>query len=183
MRRHYTPGDIEGWAGRLRALKGDPFLACDIITGFPGESAGDFERTCELCRRVGFAWIHPFPYSRRPGTEAYSFPNPVSEGEAVSRVEVLLSLARQGRAAYARRWLGKTVEAIAEAPGDKSPYAAAVSENYLKLRLPLSGEGPPVSPGTVLRCRISGIPESSAGDEGRRFPSDNIVFDAIAEIA
>jgi threonylcarbamoyladenosine tRNA methylthiotransferase MtaB len=170
MRRRYTPEDIEQWVGRLRRLKEDPFLACDIITGFPGETAGEFEKTYELCRRVGFAWIHPFPYSRRPGTEAFSFSNPVSEGEAVSRVEALLSLARQGRAEYARRWLGKTVEAIAEAPKEASPYTAAVSENYLKLLLPLPQKGAPPPPGTVLRCRICGIP-------------DTIAFDAIAEIA
>jgi threonylcarbamoyladenosine tRNA methylthiotransferase MtaB len=182
MRRRYSPRDIERWAERLRALKGDPFLACDIITGFPGETAGEFEKTLELCRRVGFAWIHPFPYSRRPGTEACSFPNPVSEGEAVSRVEALLSLARQGRAEYARRWMGKTVEAITEASKEDSPYAAAVSENYLRLMLPLPRDGTPVPPGTVLRCRICGIPEPAG--TGARIPlPDTIGADAIAEIA
>ncbi|GHU84080.1 tRNA (N(6)-L-threonylcarbamoyladenosine(37)-C(2))-methylthiotransferase MtaB [Spirochaetia bacterium] len=112
MGRWYTPDAIETAIRELRARKDDPFLACDMITGFPGETAADFEQTRALCERAGFAWIHAFPYSPRPGTAAPAFTGRVSEAAAVSRVDTLLALARQGRAAYIRRWLGKTVEAL-----------------------------------------------------------------------
>jgi threonylcarbamoyladenosine tRNA methylthiotransferase MtaB len=172
MGRRYGPGDIEGWVSRLRDLREDPFLACDIITGFPGEAPADFEKTYELCRRVGFAWIHAFPYSRRPGTAAYHFPSPVSQGEAVSRAAALTRLARQGREAYVRRWRGKTVEAIVETGGEAGrTCSAAVSENYLKLLvLWTAGEAPP-PPGRVLRCRIGDKPAA---------PPD-CPYDALAE--
>jgi threonylcarbamoyladenosine tRNA methylthiotransferase MtaB len=61
MRRWYTPEDIEAAVEKLRAHKGDPFLACDMITGFPGETEGEFDKTYALCERAGFAWIHAFP--------------------------------------------------------------------------------------------------------------------------
>jgi threonylcarbamoyladenosine tRNA methylthiotransferase MtaB len=173
MRRTYSPEAVETAVRRLRSLRDDPFFACDIITGFPGETPGEFAKTYELCRRIDFAWIHAFPYSKRPGTEAFSFKGPVPEREAVRRVEALISLARQGRAAYIRRWAGKTVEAIVEgSAANGSGRISALSENYLKLMLPGS---PPVPPGTVLRCRIQGAADAMEIPESQ--------YDAIAKIS
>jgi threonylcarbamoyladenosine tRNA methylthiotransferase MtaB len=170
MRRVYTPAAVETAVRRLRELRGDPFLACDIIAGFPGETPAEFAETYELCRRSRFAWIHAFPFSRRPGSEAWDFPDRVPEREAVSRVESLMSLARQGRAAYIRAWAGKTVAAIVEEGEDKA-FLTALSENYLKLRLPLPPDQPPPSPGTLIDCRITELP-------GQGDPR----FDATAEL-
>jgi threonylcarbamoyladenosine tRNA methylthiotransferase MtaB len=159
MRRPYDPEAVEVAVRRLRDLRDDPFLACDIIAGFPGETPAEFAGTYELCRRSGFAWIHAFPYSPRPGTEAFDFTGAVAEREVVQRVEALINLARQGRAAYIRRWTGKLLEAIVEEgprQGDPGQAAAitAVSENYLRLTLPLPPGAAPPPPGAVLRCRI-----------------------------
>jgi threonylcarbamoyladenosine tRNA methylthiotransferase MtaB len=174
MGRSYTPEAVEELAARLRSIKGDPFLACDIITGFPGEGAGDFEKTRDFCRRLDFAWIHPFPYSPRPGTGAYTFTGAVPAGTAVSRVEALLDLARQGRRNYVGRWTGKAVDALVE--GDKptdsgeAPAALprrALSENYLRLHI---SPGPALPPrGSKIRCRISGpgaLPERELSEKG-----------------
>ena len=157
MRRSYTPETVEAAVRRLRELRGDPFLACDIIAGFPGETPAEFAETRDLCRRSNFAWIHAFPFSRRPGTPAWGLSGRVPERETAGRVESLLTLARQGRAAYIGAWTGKTVEAIVEA-GDGEGSLAALSENYLKLRLPLPPDRPRLPPGTLIRCRILGIP-------------------------
>jgi threonylcarbamoyladenosine tRNA methylthiotransferase MtaB len=152
MRRNYGPEEVETAVRRLRSLREDPFLACDIIAGFPGETPGEFARTYELCRRIGFAWIHAFPYSRRPGTEAWNFKDSVPEREAVSRVESLINAARQEKAVYISRWAGKTVEAIVESSSGDT-VSTAVSENYLQLKIPLmKGQG--LLPGTIIRCRI-----------------------------
>ncbi|MDR0383265.1 MAG: radical SAM protein, partial [Spirochaetaceae bacterium] len=45
MGRHYGPEAALGAIGRLRSVKKDPFIACDIITGFPGETERDFRET------------------------------------------------------------------------------------------------------------------------------------------
>jgi threonylcarbamoyladenosine tRNA methylthiotransferase MtaB len=178
MRRWYTPEDVTAMVQGLRSRREDPFMACDIITGFPGETDADFERTYELCKRLGFAWIHAFPYSRRPGTEAAAFGHPVRERDAAARVETLLALARTGRDGYAGRWLGKTVEAVAEAPdkGD-GPYIPALSENYLRLAVPVPGKTGVPRPGTVLRCRIAALPGGNGARgrfdaAGERIPAD-----------
>jgi threonylcarbamoyladenosine tRNA methylthiotransferase MtaB len=168
MGRPYTPADVEAWVRGLRALRDDPFLACDIITGFPGESPGEFEKTYDMCRRLDFAGIHAFPYSKRPGTAAYRWRD-IPGGEAVRRVAALTRLARKNRAAYIGRWQGKTVEAIIEAGGGAG-YAAAVSANYLKLLLPCPPGTEDPAMGTALRCRIGDVP--APGKAGR--------FDALA---
>jgi threonylcarbamoyladenosine tRNA methylthiotransferase MtaB len=167
MRRPYGPAAVDRAAALLRSVKEDPFLACDIITGFPGETGEEFEKTRRLCADTGFAWIHPFPYSPRPGTEAYGFGKAVPEREAVRRVEVLLSLAGEGRKNYCRRWVGRTVAAIVQGRDKKNPgYSGAVSDNYLRLKIKT---GPNMVPGRAVACRITVPAEEGAG------------FDALAE--
>ncbi|MDR1929499.1 MAG: radical SAM protein, partial [Treponema sp.] len=90
MGRPYTPGDIRDAVAALRGIRDDPFLACDIITGFPGEEAEQFEETWGLCGDLDFAWIHPFPYSPRRGTRAFSLGPPVNGKEVLGRMKRLL---------------------------------------------------------------------------------------------
>ena len=169
MGRRYVPEEIERNIGALRERKDDPFLACDIIAGFPGETPDEFEETRLLCERTGFAWIHAFPYSRRPGTAAAAFRNPVSEREAAARVECLGALASSSRAAYIRRWLGKTVEVIPEKPEAALPgFSAAVSENYLRILIPHKGEPPPA--GKPLFCRIAPLTDKTGRFDARGEP-------------
>jgi threonylcarbamoyladenosine tRNA methylthiotransferase MtaB len=180
MGRTYSPETVEEGAALLRSVKGDPFFACDIITGFPGETGEEFDRTYELCRRIGFSWIHAFPYSPRPGTAAYHFTGPVSEREAILRVKALTDLARQGRRDYIQRWIGKKVDAIIEGTAldngasKTSPYTAALSDNYLRLLLP-AGERPLPRPGKVVPCRIRAL-----GETGGELPGISR-FDARGE--
>jgi tRNA A37 methylthiotransferase MiaB len=68
-------------------------------------------------------------------------------------VEQLTELARKGRAAYIRRWLGRDIEAVIEAPPAKAGFVPALSENYLKLRIKCGEEAAPV-PGSLVQCRI-----------------------------
>jgi threonylcarbamoyladenosine tRNA methylthiotransferase MtaB len=154
MGRGYSPQTIERAITLLRSFKDDPFLACDIITGFPGETQTEFEKTLALCEKTGFAWIHAFPYSKRPGTPAAAFRETVSERDAARRVETLIKLAHAGREDYVRRWQGREVELLVESgTAPKSGCCHGTSENYLKLRVLYAGkEAPP--PGTVLRCTV-----------------------------
>jgi threonylcarbamoyladenosine tRNA methylthiotransferase MtaB len=146
MNRHYRRDAVLSSVEALKRARRDPFLAADIIAGFPGESAADAEATLDLARACGFAWIHAFRFSPRPGTKAASMPSRVPECVAQKRVEALLELGRLGRETYIARWLGEEVAAVLE--GD----LCATSENYLKLKI----QGLPISskPGDAVRCHI-----------------------------
>jgi threonylcarbamoyladenosine tRNA methylthiotransferase MtaB len=155
MGRNYGPETVERAAALLRSVKDNPFLACDIITGFPGETGVEFEKTLALCRNTGFAWIHAFPYSKRPGTPAFSFRETVNGRDASRRMETLLELARRGRQGYVRQWQGRETEVLIEEGGAEKPgYCRGTSENYLKLLVKHTGTHTP-PPGTVLRCKIT----------------------------
>jgi threonylcarbamoyladenosine tRNA methylthiotransferase MtaB len=160
MGRPYGPEEILAAAERLRSVKDDPFLACDIIAGFPGETGEEFEKTRKLCERLRFAWIHAFPFSRRPGTAAFSYGNRVSERDAAVRVKILASLARNGKKEYVKRWTGRETEAVVEEREKKSCFYGATSDNYLKLLL--SGDFGGLQAGHSIRCRIAELPV--AGD-------------------
>ena len=183
MGRPYRARDVLRGAEKLRAVRDDPFLACDIIIGFPGETEEDFEKTVLLCRAVDFVGIHAFPYSKRPGTPAAVIKKGlVSQEAAGKRLGVLLEAARRGRDAYVRRWQGKVVDAVAESwhavaafgfsgtdgQSDFFPFFPALTDNYMRV-LVSSGRSreKPGSPfakaGSALRCRI-GMEETALPD-------------------
>jgi threonylcarbamoyladenosine tRNA methylthiotransferase MtaB len=169
MGRTYNPKTVEQAVKLLRSVKDDPFLASDIITGFPGETEAEFEETRVFCENAGFAWIHIFPFSKRPETPAYSFPDTVCEKETVKRSEALIHLAKQGRQDYVRRWLGRELEAVIEKGNAAGPSSCrGISDNYLKLLVRCAGFEVP-RPGAAVRCRLS---ENSPDDD----------YDAAAEL-
>jgi len=137
-----------------------PFLACDIITGFPGETEEDFKETLDFCKKARFAQIHCFPYSSRPGTAAAKFKDLIPERLAVRRCGILTSLAKEGRAAYVQSVCGLAVNAIVEIPGE-----LAISENYLRLKLCTPEDKTIMPHGAQISCKISpleGAPGASA---------------------
>jgi len=71
MARRYTAQDVRNAVASLRQARRDPFVAADIITGFPGETEDEFAQTEALCSELDLAWIHAFPFSSRPGTKAF----------------------------------------------------------------------------------------------------------------
>lgn len=97
MGRHY---DTAFFAGRIdyirRAMEGPGkpkvFFGIDVMVGLPGETPELFEETKSFIEKVRPAFIHVFPYSRRPGTPAAEMPDQVSEEEKKRRVEELEAL-------------------------------------------------------------------------------------------
>jgi threonylcarbamoyladenosine tRNA methylthiotransferase MtaB len=150
MGRVYKVNTVEKAIALLRSAKDNPFLACDIIAGFPGETEIEFAETLGFCEKTRFAWIHAFPYSKRPGTEAFSFGDSVREIDKTRRVETLSELALRGRREYAKSWLGKELSAVVEKTSCGAGQYRTVSENYLKLLVICNGETLP--PGSVIRC-------------------------------
>jgi threonylcarbamoyladenosine tRNA methylthiotransferase MtaB len=164
MGRTYSCSDVERAAALLRSAKHKPFLACDIITGFPGEGEAEFQETLGLCGNADFAWIHAFPYSKRPGTAAFSLPQTVTEAEALRRVKILTDLAEQGRRSYARRRIGERVEALVVNGGEKKAgYCRALADNYLRVLI-RHPDGLSVPAGTVLSCEIAGLSDLTGYD-------------------
>jgi threonylcarbamoyladenosine tRNA methylthiotransferase MtaB len=166
MGRPYKAENILEAVEKLRGLKDDPFLASDIIAGFPGETDAHFKETLRLCRAADFAFIHAFPYSKRPGTAAAAIRTGlVSQRTACERVELLTAMAQQGRSAYIRRWQGKMVEAVVieeqagctvlPKEGNFSPFFPALTDNYIRVLVAPDNACTKPAPGAGIHCRIT----------------------------
>ncbi|HOV94312.1 MAG TPA: tRNA (N(6)-L-threonylcarbamoyladenosine(37)-C(2))-methylthiotransferase MtaB [Spirochaetales bacterium] len=119
MARRYTAQEVRNVVASLRQAKRDPFIAADIITGFPGETEEEFALTEALCTELDLAWIHAFPFSPRPGTKAFDMRPQIPQRVAGERVERLTAIAVEGKKRYAERWLGSVVDAILERESDE----------------------------------------------------------------
>lgn len=156
MGRGYGAKAILSAVRRAREARNDPFLAADIILGFPGETESDFAQTWELLETADFAWIHAFPFSPRPGTRAATMVPRIPERVTFERAKRVATLAASGKARYIARWAGKTVEAVMETcgpahdSGSETRIVRASSENYLDLAI----TGVPEGFSGACRCRI-----------------------------
>lgn len=131
MHRPYTAETVIAAVEKLRQVKQNPFIACDIIAGFPGETDTDFEQTKELCNKCKFTYVHAFPFSPRPGTEAYTMKNQVPQRIAGDRVKWLSDFARASKAEYAKAFEGKILKAVVEKR--EANIGKAVTENFLHI--------------------------------------------------
>lgn len=143
MRRPHSVDNVIKSIELLRKAKDDPFISCDLIAGFPGESEEDFELTKKLCNISDFAWIHAFPFSPRPGTPAMNMKPQIPERIKGERVKILSSIALEGKLSYIKRWEGKKVTAIVENSRSlrncpNGNIIHAVTENYLHVECTVS---------------------------------------------
>ena len=95
MRRRHTREDYLDLVARLREAMPDIALSTDMIVGFPGETAADFEETLSLTAAVRYHSMFSFKYSPRPNTLAIKrLPDDVSEQEKTRRIVELQTLQR-----------------------------------------------------------------------------------------
>lgn len=92
MRRRYTAKGAMQAIERLRASIPNLQLSADIIVGFPGESKENFAQTMAFAEKANFLHMHIFPYSKRKGTPAATFPGQVSPEEKKERNRELSAL-------------------------------------------------------------------------------------------
>ena len=114
MRRPYGVHDVETLVREAAKLMPDMGIGCDLMTGFPGESELDFRATMGLLKRLPFTGAHVFPYSERPGTQAAAFSCPLQRTVRSTRAHRLAGLAQAKREAFAKKFIGRTVEIVAE---------------------------------------------------------------------
>jgi threonylcarbamoyladenosine tRNA methylthiotransferase MtaB len=134
MHREYDTGRYLNAVSLLRRYIPDVAITTDIIAGFPGESEQEFEESYNFCRDTGFAGMHVFSYSPRPGTEAAGLPGQVDEKVKKLRSDRMLALSRNGARDYRDKYLGKTMSVLFEnevTPG--SGMYSGLSENYIRV--------------------------------------------------
>lgn len=77
MRRHYTVDRFMGIVNRLRERYPDISIATDLITGFPGETERDHEKSIKLIKDLHADTVNITRFSVRPGTDAATMKNQI----------------------------------------------------------------------------------------------------------
>ena len=114
MHRKYDTARFLDAVGLLRAAFPGCALTADLIAGFPGETEADFRETLALIRQVGFAEMHVFPYSPRPGTPAASMPGQMTHAEKNARAALAQAAAQEMQAAYLDAQIGTKLPVLFE---------------------------------------------------------------------
>ncbi|MEI3606856.1 tRNA (N(6)-L-threonylcarbamoyladenosine(37)-C(2))-methylthiotransferase MtaB [Pseudogracilibacillus sp. SE30717A] len=151
MRRKYS---ADFYAEKVRKIKKAlPGLAItsDIIVGFPGETEDEFLETYEFIRKIGYAELHVFPYSRRTGTPAARMDDQVPNEIKEARVQKMIALSNELAAEYAKPYEDTVLEVIPEEKSSlKSGQLIGYTDNYLKVQF----EGPESLIGSIVRVKI-----------------------------
>jgi threonylcarbamoyladenosine tRNA methylthiotransferase MtaB len=161
MRRRYRSARVIDDVQRLKELRNDPFIAADIMVGFPGETQEDFDQTRSLVQGLEFSALHVFPFSSRPGTAAAGMKPVVPERVRRERATALKRLGEELSASYSRRWAGKVVNVLLEGKPGNRPHG--VSENYLKMYVD-GAPGTEAVPGRIVRAEIIGGSPAHVGE-------------------
>jgi len=115
MKRGYTADEYRRLVSRIRQIIPDVAIHNDIIVGFPGETAVQFQKTYDLLRELELDKVHLARYSPRPGTvSARRMVDDVPEDEKRRRFQMIEQLQKEIGEKKNKRWLGETVEVLVE---------------------------------------------------------------------
>jgi tRNA-2-methylthio-N6-dimethylallyladenosine synthase len=121
MARGYTIDHYLQVADAYRRAVPGGALSTDIIVGFPGETAADFEQTYEAAEAIGFDNLFVFKYSRRPNTPAAVYDDQIAEPVKDERLQRLLELNRRQSTVLNRALIGTTQELLIEGRSARDP--------------------------------------------------------------
>lgn len=114
MNRKYTASDYLLAVERIRKNYPLSAISTDIITGFPGETEEEFNETLRFSEKVGFAWVHVFPYSIREGTAAAKMENQLDKSVKTQRAHILSELCIKKGEEYRRQFVGEVKTVLCE---------------------------------------------------------------------
>ncbi len=154
MNRKYDTARYKESVDLLNRYFDRPAVTTDLIVGFPGETEAEFAATLAFIRACGFAEMHIFPYSIRPGTPAAALeqvPKAVKESRAARASVVAEELHR----AYLAACVGRTFDVLYEQPIDGLYQGHA--PNYMTVAAAGEGLHNRVLPTRIVGVRDGGI--------------------------
>ena len=150
MRRKYDTARYYESVCLLRTWFPGCAVTTDMIVAFPGETEDEFAQSLAFIRKCGFAEMHIFPYSRRPGTPADKMPGQHGNAVKEARSRAAIAVAEEMSRAYREALVGSVQSVLFEDMEDG--LFTGHAPNYVKVYVP--GEG---LHNQVRRVRITGL--------------------------
>lgn len=133
MNRVYDRAGYLDKVRRLRQAIPDVVITSDVIVGFPGETAEEFEDTMTLIDEVRFDALFTFIFSPREGTPAAKMDDPIPKAEKAAHFQRLVErqdqISEEKHAAY----IGKTVRCLVDGKDDKGLTARTPGNRLVRL--------------------------------------------------
>ena len=111
------------------------FFGIDLMVGLPGETEELFRRSLGFLEEIRPAFIHVFPYSRRPGTPAASMSGQVPEAEKHRRVAVVEELCASLHSEFLEANRGIREKVLFEST-DRDGFMEGYTGNYIRVSRP-----------------------------------------------
>jgi len=134
MKRSYSLDQYQKTIDLIRETIPAVAITTDIMLGFPGESAEEFQQSYSFCQQAAFANIHVFPFSPRPATIAARMPQQIEDQVKKERGHRMLELSRSSRRRFCERFIGQTATVLWEketSPG--SGVYSGLTGNYIRV--------------------------------------------------
>jgi tRNA-2-methylthio-N6-dimethylallyladenosine synthase len=171
MRRRYTRESYLELVDRVRAEVPEIALSTDMIVGFPGETAADFDDTLSLVERVRFHSMFSFKYSPRPNTLAEKrLPDDVPEAEKSRRLSELQALQKGIQTSLHAGMVGREFDVLVDSTSRKREWELSgrtTGNTVVNFPAPMKTAAEPDWVGRTLRVRITEAwPHSVRGTAG-----------------
>ena len=131
MKRKYDTARYYESVELLRKFFPECAVTTDMIVAFPGETEAEFAESLAFIRKCGFADMHIFPYSRRPGTPADKMPGQHHNATKEERSRAAIAVAEEMSKAYRESWVGRTLEVLFEEKDGE--FYTGHAPNYVKV--------------------------------------------------
>ena len=136
MNRHYDRAKYLSLIEEAYRLMPNLSITSDVIVGFPGETAEEFEDTLSLVEKVKYTSLFTFIFSPRPGTEAASLEDPTPREEKNRRFKALTDLQESLACARTLAMKGKTYRVLVEEPAKAEGCLSGRTEGNVIIEFP-----------------------------------------------
>ena len=133
MNRKYDKKQFLESIKKIRKIRPDIAITTDVIVGFPDEDEKDFKECINFIKKIKFAKVHVFPYSKRDGTKAARMKNQIPEEIKKKRAKQLIELSEKLEYKYFKKFINKNEEILVEKYEDG--YSYGHTSNYLYLKI------------------------------------------------
>jgi len=130
MKRNYTSRQFRNIIEKICIAIPEIAIGIDVMVGFPGEGEKEFNNTRDFLNSIPLAYLHVFPYSRRPGTTAAELTSQVETAAKKTRAKELRTLGREKRNTFNKRFIGETLPVLVEKGNDPN-LLKGYSDNYI----------------------------------------------------
>ena len=149
MKRNYTLSEYSSKIHKILSKVNNIALGSDLIVGFPGEGDEEFACTYDFLKSLPFSYLHIFPFSVRPDTEAFTMKQRVRGIDIKDRIQLLNEMNKEKKRLYLQRQVGRDLDIIVEEiTADR--HVKGTSGNYMKVSVPMEN----AKKGSIVFVRI-----------------------------